>query len=59
MTDSTKVKQPTWMDILFDPAKHGYVECPHCNGYGSSLKEKVDRCTKCGGRGLIKIGDGK
>jgi DnaJ-class molecular chaperone len=32
-------------------------ECPHCNGYGSSLKdpEGVDRCTQCGGSGLIPI----
>jgi len=29
------------------------VECSHCNGYGSSLKESADRCTKCGGSGLV------
>jgi hypothetical protein len=28
------------------------VECSHCNGYGSSLKEASDRCTRCGGSGL-------
>jgi hypothetical protein len=25
--------------------------CPHCNGYGSSLKEHSGRCTHCGGAG--------
>jgi DnaJ-class molecular chaperone len=29
------------------------IECPHCNGYGSSLKEEADRCTRCGGSGVI------
>jgi len=27
--------------------------CDHCNGYGSSLKEDADRCTKCEGTGLV------
>ena len=42
--------------IMLDPKKYGYVECDHCNGYGSSFKDPdgVDRCTKCGGSGLIK-----
>lgn len=31
-----------------------YIECPHCNGYGSSLKESSARCTQCNGSGLIK-----
>jgi len=33
----------------------GYVECDHCNGYGSSLKdpEGVNKCTKCNGIGLV------
>lgn len=26
--------------------------CPHCNGYGSSLKEKAERCTQCDGTGI-------
>jgi hypothetical protein len=30
-----------------------HVECPHCSGYGSSFKESADRCTKCGGEGLV------
>ena len=41
-------------DAIFNPEKYGLVECPHCNGYGSSLKEKADRCTVCGGSGLLK-----
>jgi DnaJ-class molecular chaperone len=28
-------------------------QCPHCNGYGSSLNEDSDRCTRCGVSGLI------
>jgi DnaJ-class molecular chaperone len=31
----------------------GMKLCPHCNGYGSSLKEKSGRCTHCGGSGLV------
>lgn len=44
------------MDMMLDPDKYGLVECPHCNGYGSSLKDPigVDVCTKCGGSGLVK-----
>jgi DnaJ-class molecular chaperone len=40
---------------MSNPAAHGLQECPHCNGYGSSLKdpEGVDKCTQCGGSGLI------
>jgi DnaJ-class molecular chaperone len=40
---------------ISNPEAHGLMECPHCNGYGSSLKdpEGVDRCTKCGGSGLV------
>lgn len=52
--------EPTWMDIMFDPAKYGYEVCTHCNGSGfASIKEEADRCTQCAGRGLIKTGDGK
>ena len=42
--------------ISLDLEKYGYRECPHCNGYGSSLKdpEGVDTCTMCNGSGLIK-----
>jgi hypothetical protein len=26
------------LEIMLNPEKFGYMECPHCNGYGSSLK---------------------
>lgn len=42
------------MSTWENPGKHGLVECPHCNGYGSSLKEESERCTFCGGEGLVK-----
>ena len=42
------------MDILFNPEKHGYKQCEHCGGYGSSLKESNPRCSKCDGTGLVK-----
>ena len=41
-------------DIMCDPEKHGYEQCKHCNGYGSSLKEDSASCTRCGGSGLVK-----
>jgi len=41
-------------EAMLNPEEHGYVECNHCNGYGSSLKETSDKCTKCGGAGLLK-----
>jgi DnaJ-class molecular chaperone len=31
----------------------GYTWCPHCCGYGSSLKDANDRCAKCNGTGLV------
>jgi DnaJ-class molecular chaperone len=31
----------------------GMKWCPHCNGYGASLKEASGRCTHCGGSGLV------
>jgi DnaJ-class molecular chaperone len=31
----------------------GYTWCPHCHGYGSSLKDANDRCAKCNGTGLV------
>jgi DnaJ-class molecular chaperone len=27
--------------------------CPHCDGYGSSLKDDNDRCAHCHGTGLV------
>ena len=43
------------MEIMMNPEEHGYKECDHCNGYGSSFKDEGDeRCSKCGGAGLVK-----
>jgi len=44
------------IDAILNPQKYGYEECPHCHGYGSSLKdpEGVNTCTRCGGSGLVK-----
>lgn len=45
---------------MAEPARHnaggipaGMKWCPHCNGYGSSLKEPGGRCSRCGGSGLV------
>jgi DnaJ-class molecular chaperone len=48
---------PTFEEAM-DPQSFGKEECHHCNGYGSSLKdpEGVDRCTRCGGEGIVPIG---
>lgn len=45
------------VDMLLNPDKYGLKQCPHCNGYGSSLKEQASRCTVCGGSGLVKKTD--
>ena len=46
-----------WTGImLHGPEAHGLEVCRHCNGYGSSLKEESDRCTRCGGTGLVPLG---
>ena len=37
----------------FGGIPEGMKWCPHCNGYGSSLKEASGRCTHCGGSGLV------
>ena len=54
-------KMENMTEIMMDPAKYGYKQCPHCNGYGSSLKDPdgVDTCTMCHGWGLIKEDDEK
>ena len=26
-------------EIMLNPEKFGYIQCPHCNGYDSSLKD--------------------
>ncbi|MFC1591228.1 hypothetical protein ACFL43_01760 [Thermodesulfobacteriota bacterium] len=43
-------------EIMLNPDKYGYEQCPHCNGYGSSLNDPagVNQCSLCGGLGLIK-----
>lgn len=53
--DTTHVCHP-----LLGGCNHGFTDdrtrepdwCPHCNGYGSSLREASARCTQCGGSGL-------
>lgn len=42
------------IDFTRTLTEHGMEICGHCNGYGSSLKEPDDKCTKCGGSGLVK-----
>jgi DnaJ-class molecular chaperone len=37
----------------FSAVPEGMRWCPHCNGYGSSLKEDAERCTHCAGTGLV------
>jgi DnaJ-class molecular chaperone len=37
----------------FGRVPEGMKWCPHCNGYGSSLKEPSGRCMHCGGSGLV------
>jgi hypothetical protein len=31
--------------------------CSHRSGYGSSLKEAGQRCSRCGGTGLVPVAD--
>lgn len=38
-------------DIVSPPK--GMVECPRCNGHGSSLSETDEQCSRCGGSGLV------
>jgi DnaJ-class molecular chaperone len=46
------------MDMMKKALLLGYEQCPHCNGYGSSLKDPVgvNQCTRCNGIGLVKKG---
>jgi DnaJ-class molecular chaperone len=46
-------------DQVINPEKYGLVICLHCNGYGSSLKESSDRCTKCEGSGVMTAAEAK
>ena len=43
-------------EVIMNPYAHGYIECDHCNGYGSSLKDPFGQntCSKCGGYGVVK-----
>jgi DnaJ-class molecular chaperone len=41
----------------FSAVPEGTQWCPHCNGYGSSLNEESERCTRCGGSGLVLVAD--
>jgi hypothetical protein len=43
----------SWPDIATLRILVGTEWCPECNGYGSSLFEETERCTRCGGSGLI------
>ena len=44
------------MDDLYSKVPDGTEWCPECNGYGSSLAEETERCTRCGGGGLVLVG---
>lgn len=48
------MSEPTKVDIFMDPEQFGDEVCLNCNGYGSSLMEASDRCSKCGGSGVVK-----
>ncbi len=37
----------------FGTVSEGVRWCPHCNGYGSSLKEHAERCSRCAGTDLV------
>lgn len=41
-------------DYMSGKYSKDYTECPNCNGYGSSLKEGGNTCSRCGGSGLVK-----
>jgi DnaJ-class molecular chaperone len=39
----------------FGRIPEGMKWCPQCAGYGSSLKEASQRCSRCGGSGLVWV----
>jgi hypothetical protein len=41
----------------YSKASNGTEWCPECYGYGSSLFEETERCTRCGGTGLVMLAD--
>ena len=45
------------MDDPYSKVPPGTEWCPECNGYGSSLSEETDRCTRCGGSGLVMVAE--
>jgi hypothetical protein len=45
------------MSDQFGQLPKGTEWCPECNGYGSSLAEEGERCTRCGGSGLVLVAD--
>src|SRR5215216_7843222 len=45
------------MDDRYSKVPPGAEWCPECNGYGSSLFEETERCTRCGGSGLVMVAD--
>jgi hypothetical protein len=50
------------MELMDDPysqVPEGTEWCPECNGYGSSLAEEMERCTRCGGSGLLMVADAR
>lgn len=56
MSDDEKTESFNIMGVPESEFKSGrIVSCPHCDGYGSSFKdpENVNKCTFCGGRGLV------
>ncbi len=43
------------MANAYGQVPEGTEWCPECNGYGSSLFEETERCTRCGGSGLVMV----
>jgi hypothetical protein len=47
-------------DAMSDPYSRipdGSKRCLHCNRYRSSMMERSERCTCCGGTGLVAVAD--
>jgi len=45
------------VDDRYSRVPQGAEWCPECNGYGPSLMEETERCTRCGGSGLVMVAD--
>ena len=45
------------MNDPYSQVPDGAEWCPECNGYGSSLFEETERCTRCGGSGLVMVAE--